>query len=177
MVAQLDPAALTAGFAKLPAPPVDIGAVRLVVVRRQGEQRVLPDAVRLTTALGVVGDRWSLHASPNVQSQVTIMRADVAELMAVDGDIARFGDNLFVTLDLSEENLPAGSRLGIGSAIVEVTSKPHTGCNKFKARAGQAALDMTRLPEFGHLRLRGIHARVLVDGDVAKGDRIVVTRI
>lgn len=172
----LDQNALLAGFAKLPPPPRDVGTVRLVVVREPGERRVLPDKIRLTTEAGVVGDRWSLSAAPKIEAQVTMMRADIAELMAVDGDIARFGDNLFVALDLSADSLPAGSRLGIGTAVAEVTAKPHTGCSKFKARAGADALALTKAEGFEHLRLRGVHLRVIADGEVRNGDAIVVMR-
>lgn len=172
----LDLDELAAGLAGLAVAPRDVGRVALVVVRQPGEKRVLPGRVSLDCALGVLGDRWALAANRKLAAQVTLMRADVAALMAADGDIVRFGDNLFVHLDLSEQNLPAGTRLHIGSAVLELTSKPHTGCKKFLARAGTAALAMTRDPRWLADRLRGIHARVLQAGEVANGDVVRVER-
>src|SRR4051812_40918763 len=122
---------LSAGFAALPPPPLDRGRVVQLIQRLPGELRVLPDRVTLTCEQGVVGDRWMLADNRKLQAQVTMMRADVAHLMATDGNISRLGDNLFVELDLSAQNLPAGTRLRIGTVLLEVTPKPHTGCKKF----------------------------------------------
>ena len=113
----------------------------------------------------------------HLDAQVTMMRADVARMMAHDGDVARFGDNLFVDLDLSEANLPPGTLIAIGTTLVVVTDKPHSGCARFEARAGGPALEMTRDARWRNLRLRGINVRVVEEGEVANGDGIVVHRV
>jgi MOSC domain-containing protein YiiM len=170
----LDQEALELGLAALAPPPTDRGRVALVVLRPSPLERALPPSVTLTREEGVRGDRWTPAEDPDAECQVTVMRADVAHLFARDGDIARFGDNLFVDLDLSEANLPAGSVLAIGGARCVVTAKPHLGCAKFALRAGDAALRFTVQEASRALRLRGVHLRVLVPGEVRPGDAIVV---
>ncbi len=85
---------------------------------------------------------------------------------------AQAGDQLYVDLDLSEENLPAGSRLEIGEAVLEVTAEPHLGCGKFVKRFGVDALKLVNSAEGRALRLRGVNTRVVVPGRVAKGDAV-----
>ncbi|MFZ5481391.1 MAG: MOSC domain-containing protein [Myxococcota bacterium] len=158
---------LADALAALPPPPRDRGTVAMVVVRPSTGLRETPAAVELTVEGGVAGDRWAL-GSRDPRAQVTLMRIDVARLFAED--VAAFGDNLFVDLDLA---LPAGTRLVVGAAVLEVTDKPHTGCRKFAERAGDEALALTRaVPD---RVLRGIHARVIVPGRVAVGDPVVIS--
>lgn len=165
---------LAAAYTALPLPPRGIGRVELVVLREPDERRRTPEVAMLTPEGGVVGDKWAAGTPRDTDDQVTLMRADVARLCAGDDDLARFGDNLFVALDLSEAHLPAGTRLAIGGALLEVTAKPHTGCSKFRRRGGDAALRLTLDPRWVHERLRGIHARVIVGGEVRRGDVIEV---
>jgi MOSC domain-containing protein YiiM len=109
---------------------------------------------------------------PDPDLQVTIMGARVVDLLA-GGDRTAWplaGDQLYVDLDLSVANLPAGTRLAIGGAVIEVTEPPHTGCAKFSARFGSEALRLTNSPEGRSLRLRGVHARVVQPGVVRQGD-------
>ena len=82
------------------------------------------------------------------------------------------GDQLYVDLDLSVENLPAGTRLAVGDAVVEITPEPHTGCAKFSARFGTDALKFVNKPPGRELRLRGVNARVVTPGTVRPGDAI-----
>jgi MOSC domain-containing protein YiiM len=82
------------------------------------------------------------------------------------------GDQLYVDLDLSMDNLPPGTRLAIGSAVLEMTEPPHRGCSKFSARFGAEALKFISAPERTHLRLRGIYARVAKAGIIRVGDRV-----
>lgn len=159
---------------ELPPPPADEGTVVLVVARPEVDERLTPERSRLTPEGGVAGDRWSLRPNPNPEAQITVMRADVARLFANGQPLSLFGDNLLVELDLSPTNLPPGTRLRVGTALCEVTPKPHTGCGKFAARVGQDARDLTGAPTYEHQRLRGIHFRVLEPGDVGPGDRIRV---
>ena len=99
------------------------------------------------------------------------MNARVVELLAPEKDRWPLaGDQLFVDLDLSAENLPAGSRLSIGSAVIEVTAQPHTGCKKFQARYGSDAIKFVNSPEGRKWNLRGINAKVVKEGRVRVGD-------
>lgn len=158
----------------LPAPPRDRGTVVLVVARPEVEARRTPERCRLTVEAGVEGDRWSQKPGVSTENQLTVMRADVARVIANGQPLSLFGDNLQVELDLSTGNLPAGARLRVGTAICEVTPKPHTGCGKFAARFGQDARDVTNAPEFADDHLRGIHFRVIEPGEVGPGDEIHV---
>lgn len=167
-------AELEAGLQALPAPPRSEGRVELVVLRLPGERRLSPATLRLEPGRGAVGDRWSASERPNPEAEVTLMRHDVASLLCEGPDTAILGDNLFVHLDTSGANLPAGTRLRVGGALCEVTPKPHTGCNKFSARVGPDALAITRDPAWKAQNLRGVHLRVLEAGDVSPGDAIVV---
>jgi len=158
----------------LPPAPNDEGQVALVVVRPQPEARLTPNRVTLTRAGGVAGDRWAQNPHSKPANQITLMRADVARLIADGQPLSLFGDNLLVELDLSQENLPAGTRLRIGAALCEVTPQPHTGCGKFAARFGQEAREFANAPAFADWRLRGLHVCVLEDGEVSPGDPIHV---
>ena len=169
-------AALEERFRVLPAPPRERGVVALVVIRPESGHRSLPSRARLTGAGGVEGDRWVKKAGASVESQVTLIRADVARLVAAGQPVELCGDNLHVDLDLSEENVPAGTRLEIGTALCEVTAKPHTGCGKFLWRFGADALAFTKAPEHAGKRLRGMHVRVLREGEVSPGDPVTVIR-
>jgi MOSC domain-containing protein YiiM len=118
----------------------------------------------------VPGDAWSRREGRKLEAQVAVMNVAVARLVASTQPLTLFGDNLFVDLDLSAANLPTGSRLRLGGAIVEVTPKPHNGCAKFRARFGDDALALVWKPELRHLNLRGLYVRVLEPGAVAPGD-------
>jgi MOSC domain-containing protein YiiM len=161
----------------LPPPPTDEGTVVLVVARPEVDARLTPARCRLTPEGGVDGDRWSKRANPHLDSQITVMRADVARLFANGQPLSLFGDNLLIELDLSPANLPTGTRLRVGTALCEVTPQPHTGCGKFAARFGQDARDITAAPAFLDQRLRGLYIRVIEAGEVGPGDPVrVVSR-
>jgi MOSC domain-containing protein YiiM len=106
--------------------------------------------------------------------QIAVMQAAVAELIANGQPLTLFGDNLFLELDLSAQNLPAGSRVRVGEAVLEVTATPHNGCRKFQARFGQDALRFVSSKELRHRNLRGIYMQVLEPGDVRPGDAVEV---
>lgn len=159
---------------ELPAPPRDSGTVLLVVSRPESNAREMPQRSRLTAAGGVEGDRWAKRAPRDPENQITLIRTDVAHLVANGQPVELCGDNLHVDLDLSIENLPTGTRVRIGTALCEVTAKPHTGCSKFSARFGPDARAFTNAPAYEALRLRGIHVRVLEDGEVSPGDPVEV---
>jgi MOSC domain-containing protein YiiM len=166
--------ALAARIRSLPAPPADDGEIALVVVRPDPGERITPARVKLTPNGGVEGDRWLKRENPLPAAQVTVMRADVARVLCNGHPLSLFGDNLLVHLDLSLANLPAGTRVMVGTALCEVTEKPHTGCVKFSDRFGQAARDLTGAEGFKELRLRGLYVRVIEAGEVGPGDRMRV---
>jgi MOSC domain-containing protein YiiM len=165
---------LEAGLDAILKSPKDSGALEMIVRRPQvGEREVLTEAV-LDLAKGLVGDNWPTRSSsgtPNPDSQVTVMNARAIALVAQDKSRWPLaGDQLFIDLDLSDENLPAGTRLAIGSAVIEVSAKPHTGCKKFLARFGQQAVDFVNSPLGLRLHLRGINARIVQPGTLRVGD-------
>jgi MOSC domain-containing protein YiiM len=159
---------------ELPPPPSEEGRVVLVVARPTEGERWTPPRCRLTPDGGVERDRWSARENPSPEMQITVMRADVAEVFANGQPLSLFGDNLLVELDVSTANLPTGTRLRVGEALCEVTPKPHTGCGKFAARFGEEARAVTAAPDFQGWRLRGLYFRVLEPGDVGPGDPIQV---
>ena len=179
-VEHLDTAALEAGLTDVRASPRDDGRVELIVRRPASDEREILDEATLDPTVGLVGDTWQQRGSSKTEDgsahpdmQLTLMNARAAALVAGDTDRrALAGDQMYVDLDLSGENLPPGSRLEIGSAVVEVTDKPHTGCAKFKARFGHDALRFVNSPVGRELNLRGINSKVVTGGVVRPGDAI-----
>ncbi len=166
---------LERGLAAL-APPKDVGTLALIVARGDDGRRETPERAVLTPEGGVPGDAWVRDAPEKIDAQITVMRIDVARLFASGQPLSLFGDNLLVDLDISVANLPAGSRLRLGAALLEVTPEPHTGCIKFRQRFGGDALRLTADRRFRDLRLRGIYTKVVEGGEVAPGDPIEVLR-
>jgi MOSC domain-containing protein YiiM len=155
------------------ASPKDNGLLKLLVLRLPNDRRQTPSQVTLSVSKGVEGDRWNLKPDANPLSQISVMNARFLE--AVAGDKERMdlaGDNLIIDLDLHESNLPVGTRLRVGSAVIEVTDLPHTGCIKFERRYGKAMRDLADTSEGLALRLRGLYARVIQEGEVRLGDII-----
>lgn len=167
--------ALESALAAL-SPPIDGGTLALIVSRAAGDRRETPPQTTLSPDEGVPGDAWQRKTPQKIDAQISLMRVDVAELFANGQPLSLFGDNLLVALDLSRANLPAGSRIRVGKALLEVTPEPHDGCAKFRQRFGDAALRLTASPRFREQRLRGIYARVLEPGEVALGDAIDVVQ-
>lgn len=166
---------LTAFEPELALAPKDFGTLDLVVRRPAEGLREVLDEGRLTVADGLVGDRWGTSRRPHVDSQVNVMSSRMVGFLASTLDRrALAGDQLYVDLDLSHENLPAGSRLTVGDAVIEITAKPHAGCNKFLARFGGEAVEFVNSPSGRARRLRGLNARVVVEGTVRPGDKVSV---
>lgn len=165
---------LRRGLNVLPEAPRNSGEVVLIVRRRELGRREAPDGLPLTPERGVPGDAWVHRGQPDPAAQIAVMQAAVAKLIANGQPLELFGDNLFLDLDLSAENIPPGSRLRVGNATVEVTSKAHNGCRKFQARFGSEALRFVSDPQLRHRNLRGIYMRVLEGGEVAVGDPVEV---
>ena len=165
--------ALERGLAELD-PPKDAGTLALIVSRGDDGRRQTPERVVLTRAGGVPGDAWVRDCPEKIDAQLAVMRVDVARLVANGQPLSLPGDNLLLDLDLSVANLPTGSRLRVGGAILEVTPEPHNGCLKFKQRFGRDALKLTARPQLRDLRLRGIYLKVVEEGEVAVGDAVAV---
>lgn len=173
---------LEAELVAIRAAPSREGTLALIVRRPAVDLREeLPEA-QLDPAEGVVGDSWKLRSSsrmknggPHPEMQLNIMNARA--IAALSPDRARWslaGDQLYIDLDVSEENLPPGTRLAIGEggALVEVTAEPHTGCAKFSHRFGPAALRFVNSPAGRKLRLRGFNAKVVAAGVIRAGDAV-----
>jgi MOSC domain-containing protein YiiM len=164
---------LEAGLAHILDSPSDLGTVELVVRRpAEGEREVLDEGT--VDLPGLVGDRHTLRQDTHPGTEITIMNARVVDLVA-GGDRDRWalaGDQLYVDFDLRHENLPPGTRLQVGSATLEVSELPHTGCAKFTARFGSDATRFINGKPYRDLRLRGMNTRVITSGTVRPGDTI-----
>jgi len=165
---------LTSRLASAPAAPTDEGRVCMIVTRHPGGQRERLERATMTPESGMPGDSWGRQRRPSPETQLAVMQFNVAELIANGQPLELSGDQLYLDLDLSDLNLPAGTRLRAGTATLEVTQIPHNGCRKFRARFGDGALRFVTAPELRHLNLRGIYLRVAETGDIAVGDPIHV---
>lgn len=169
---------LEAGLEHIRQSPKDKGIIRLIVRRPAVDAREVVEVAELSMERGLTGDTWmerpSRHTSdhsPSLQAQVTLMNSRAAELIAGGEERwALAGDQFYVDMDLGEENLPVGTRLGLGSAVLEISSQPHLGCAKFSQRFGVEAHKFVNSAEGKPLRLRGVNARVLQAGTVRAGD-------
>jgi hypothetical protein len=169
---------LHAGLDDIRSSPSDQGVLALIVRRPAVDQREVLDEGELNTLEGLAGDTWRVRGSSRSEDgeahpdmQLNIMGARVAALVAQSPDRMQLaGDQLFVDLDLSGANLPAGTRLAIGEAIVEVTKEPHTGCMKFVSRFGLDAMKFVNSLVGRELNLRGINAKVVQPGRIRVGD-------
>ncbi|MGH9232045.1 MAG: MOSC domain-containing protein [Acidimicrobiales bacterium] len=177
-------AELEAALADVRQAPADDGTVDLIVRRpATGEREVLDEGV-LDLAEGLVGDNWRERGSRHTPDgaaetdrQLNVINARLSGLVAVDPERrALAGDQLHLDLDLSIANLPPGTRLALGSAVIEVTEPPHLGCAKFVERFGREAMRFVNSPTGRELRLRGMNARVVVAGTVRPGDTVTKQR-
>jgi MOSC domain-containing protein YiiM len=169
---QLDVSALEAGLADIRRSPAQVGTVELVVRRPTVDERETLDEAWLDTEEGLVGDDWKRRGGDR-EHQITVMNARVVALLADSRDRWPLaGDQLYVDLDLSVANLPPGSRIAVGGAVLEVTPAPHRGCKKFAARFGLDALRWVNSDQGYALNLRGINTRVVSAGTVRPGDPV-----
>ena len=158
--------------------PRDHGRVELLTRRPEVDAREVLEEATLDPARGLVGDNWETKPSlatgwPNPLAQLTLMNSRAAALVA--GERERWplaGDQFYVDLDLSYANVPPGTRLSLGSAVIEITEEPHLGCGKFAKRFGVDALKLVNSSVGRELNMRGVNARVITGGTVRSGDEI-----
>jgi hypothetical protein len=168
---------LEAALDHLREAPKDDGLVQLIVRRPQVEEREVLEEAELDPLKGLIGDSWCFRGSsktpdggPHPEMQINIINARVAALVAQEKDRWKLaGDQLYIDMDLSKQNLPAGTRLEIGSAVLEVSPLPHTGCHKFVSRFGVDAMKFVNSEVGRELCLRGINAKVVQAGVVRLG--------
>ncbi len=173
-------AQLEAQLDHLRGSPPDHGTVELIVRRPAVDEREVLEEGHLDLDVGLVGDTWSRRSStrtddgsPHPDMQLNVMNARTIELLARSQERWPLaGDQLYVELDLSVDNLPAGTLLGLGTAVIEVTEQPHRGCAKFTQRFGLDAFRFVDSEVGRVLRLRGLNAKVVVPGVVRRGDVI-----
>lgn len=169
---------LMAGLPDVRRSPGDEGRLEMIVRRPAAGEREVLDQGRLDTADGLVGDTWKARASsrtpdrtPHPDMQLNIINSRAIDLVAQTRERWPLsGDQLFIDIDLSGANLPPGTRLELGSAVIEVTNQPHTGCSKFAARFGRDAFDFVNSAVGTELHLRGINAKVVQAGEIRVGD-------
>jgi MOSC domain len=169
---------LEAGLEYIRQSPTDNGVLKLIVRRPNVDLREVITTAELSLEEGLIGDTWKVRSSShtpdgsaNVKSQITLMNARVIALLAQSEDRwSLAGDQLFVDMNLGVENLPPGTRLALGYAILEVSDEPHTGCKKFAMRFGTDATKFVNSREGKRLHLRGINARVVQPGTIRAGD-------
>lgn len=174
---------LEAGLDHIRQSPADSGSLLMIVRRPDVGQRDVMAEGRLDVDAGLVGGGWKDRGSsrtpdggPNPDAQVTIMNSRALGLMAQSEERWRLsGDQLLIDIDMSTENLPPGTRLSIGSAVIETSEAPHTGCLKFADRFGNDALRFVSTPAAMRMRLRGVNTRVVRSGAIRAGD--IVTKL
>jgi len=173
--------ALEAGLDEIRKSPRDSGVLKLIVRRPAVDARQVLEEGELDLAEGLVGDTWNMRGSSRTADgsshpdmQLNIMSARVIALVAQNQNRWPLaGDQLFIDMDLSAENLPSGTRLAIGSAVIQVTDQPHTGCKKFVSRFGLDAMKFVNSPLGKQLRLRGLNAKVIQNGVIRPGDAVI----
>ncbi len=150
--------------------PTDNGILHLICRRPKEDEREVLEMGELVIEKGLIGDDW-LTDDGNYETQLTIMNSRIIDLIAQDKDRWKLaGDQLFVDLNLSDENLPHGSKIQIGTAILEITPQPHNGCKKFVERFGLDAMKFVNSPIGKQFHLRGIYAKVIQSGTIRQGD-------
>lgn len=167
----LTTAELEAELEYVKASPKDEGELTLIVRRPRQNEREELEIGELDVEKGLVGDRWC--PADGADAQITIMNSRIASLLARSDDrIALAGDQLYVDIDLTEDNIPHGTRLALGDAVLETTSVPHNGCKKFVERFGLDGMKFVNSPLGKKFHLRGIYAKVVKSGKVTKGDKL-----
>ncbi len=180
MITHLDTAVLEAGLDHIRQAPQRKGTLQLILRRPAVEARELLDTAELDLQVGLVGDNWQARGSKRTADgsahpdmQITLMNSRAAHLMAQTEERWQLaGDQLYVDFDLSVDNLPPGTQLSVGTAVLEITAQPHNGCKKFAQRFGRDAVIFVNSVVGKQLRLRGVNAKVIRSGRINKGDMV-----
>jgi len=162
-------AELDAALPLLRAAPRERGALEMIVRRPASAEREVIESGELRAGAGLVGDRWTPLST---SEPLTLTSARLMGLIAARDRWPLAGDQLYVDFDLSAEHVPPGTRLCVGSAVIEVSAEPHTGCRKYRDRFGLDALRFISSPVGRELNLRGLNAHVMTGGVVRVGDAI-----
>ena len=165
---------LEAAFAELAPAPLDHGTVGLLVSRPAVGVRDMPQQALLTVDGGMPGDRWATDDRYGPAYQLATTQLDRANVIANGQPLELHGDNLYLDLDLSSENLPTGSVVKMGSALLQVTPQAHNGCKKWVQRFGLDVMQMSMDAAHRAMHLRGIYLQVIEAGTVRVGDAVVV---
>ncbi|MBZ0320461.1 MAG: MOSC domain-containing protein [Anaerolineae bacterium] len=160
--------------------PADNGTVEMIVCRPDHGERLVLEQAEFDLITGLLGDNWQARGnrdmpdgSANPDAQIAIMNSRTIHALTQDRSVWPLaGDQLFLDLDLSADNLPPGQRLAIGSVILEVTALPHNGCGKFNERFGSDATKLVNSREGRAARRRGINTRIVQAGKIRVGDRV-----
>ena len=164
---------LEAGLPHIEQSPRDKGTLQMIVARPETNERLTLEQGELDAQVGLVNDNWRERDSDNPDRQLTLINSRLIQLLAQDKSRwALAGDQLYVDLDLGVDNLEPGQQLAVGTAVIEITAKPHTGCRKFMDRFGKDALKFVNQGAGKQLRLRGIYAKVVQPGTIRVGDTI-----
>lgn len=171
---------LEQGLVDIDASPFDHGTLEMIVCRPAVDERQLLNSGEIDLEVGLVGDTWKQRGSRHtddgsamIEAQITLMNSRVIQLITQDRDRwALAGDQLYVDLNLSVENLPPGQQLAIGDAVLEISATPHTGCRKFSERFGPGAIRFVNSKSGQTRRLRGVNARVIQPGTIRVGDTV-----
>ena len=164
-------------WARLPRSPGDAGRIELCVVRPERGQRVVVSELIVEAGLGVVGDRWRADPERTPGTEVALINAHVARSVARDVTHAgQTGDNLHVDLNLSEANLPVGTRLLCDGVVLEVSPAIHRPCRTFHDRFGKTAAQRVARANRRGLRGRGVLCSVLAGGVLRTGALLTVAR-
>jgi len=171
---------LEAGLPHVLMSPREAGTLEMIVRRPGVEEREVVQEAELSLEEGLVGDNWGQRGSPSMpdhssdpERQLTLINSRLIDMLAGSRALAALaGDQLHLDLDLSDDNLPPGTRLRIGGAVIEVTQPPHTGCKKFSTRFGLEALKFISEPSRKGLHLRGLNAKVVQPGTIRAGDAV-----
>ena len=169
---------LEAGLEQIRNSPKNQSVLDMIVSRPEEDAREIMELADLDVVVGLVGDTWQDRPSArsgdgkaHPDMQITLMNSRVADLVAQSKERWPLsGDQLFADLDLSKTNVPPGTRISVGKAVLEVTDQPHTGCKKFASRFGVDALKFISSPATEVLQLRGINLKVVEGGEIKPGD-------
>ncbi len=164
---------LEAQLPEILAAPKDAGPIEMIVRRPDDAQREIVQSARLDPSVGLVGDNWIDRGGTNAETQLTLMSSRVVDAMSNDRkQWPLAGDQIYVDMDLSKDNLPSGTQLEIGEATIQISEAPHTGCAKFVQRFGKDALRFANVGDGREKRFRGVYAFVVEPGEVKTGDKV-----